>query len=228
MVEALTPLAEGLWTASQPLRFFQMEIGARMTVVRLPGGDLWLHSPIDPTPELREAVAKLGTVRHAVAPNRMHHLFVDRWSDAGPDVRIHLAPGLGAKRPDLAGATELGDQPDPAWAGVIDQELVRGMPLANEIAFLHRPSGTLLLCDLAFNVGPGQPWWTRLWMQAVGVREFLSTTFIERLITRDRAAARASLERILAWEFDRVVVAHREVVESGGREALRRAWSWLL
>jgi len=33
---------------------------------------------------------------------------------------------------------------------------------------------------------------------------------------------------ILAWDFDRVVVAHGEVLESGGREALRQGYAWLL
>ena len=228
MSEALRPLADDLWTASQPLRFFGAQIGARMTVVRLPGGELFLHAPIDPTPALRDAVAALGPVRHAVAPNRMHHLFVGRWAEAAPDVRIHVAPGLLEKRPDLAGAAELGDAPDPAWAGTLDQAFVRGMPMANEVAFLHRPSRTLLLCDLAFNLAPSQPRLTRLLMRAIGVRESLSTSLLERLITRDRAAMRTSLERLLAWDFDRVVVAHREVVETGGREELRQAWAWLL
>jgi hypothetical protein len=39
---------------------------------------------------------------------------------------------------------------------------------------------------------------------------------------------RASLERILAWDFDRVVVTHGDVVEHGGAEALRHAWAPLL
>ena len=47
-------------------------------------------------------------------------------------------------------------------------------------------------------------------------------------LIKDRPAVRQSLERILAWDFDRVVVAHGEVLESGGREALREGYRWLL
>jgi hypothetical protein len=36
------------------------------------------------------------------------------------------------------------------------------------------------------------------------------------------------LERILEWPFERVVVAHGEVSETGGREELVRGYSWLL
>jgi glyoxylase-like metal-dependent hydrolase (beta-lactamase superfamily II) len=48
------------------------------------------------------------------------------------------------------------------------------------------------------------------------------------LLIRDRAAARLSLERILAWDFDRVILAHGDVVERGGRAALREGYAWLL
>jgi len=48
------------------------------------------------------------------------------------------------------------------------------------------------------------------------------------LLIRDRAAARACMERILDWDFDRVIVAHGDVLAHGGREALRRGYAWLL
>jgi hypothetical protein len=224
-------VGEGLWSATQPLRFLGLELGARMNVVRLPDGGLWLHSPIDPTPTLRQEVARLGPVRHVVAPSRFHHLFAGRWSDAGDGaapVELHIAPLLLRERPDLIESKDLTDTPDPAWAAVLDQVLVRGMPLVNEVVFLHRPSRTLLCCDLAFHVGPELPAWTRFWFRALGAYGHLETTFLERLLTRDRAAARESLERILAWDFDRVIVAHGRIQETGGREALRAAWRWLL
>ena len=36
------------------------------------------------------------------------------------------------------------------------------------------------------------------------------------------------MERIVGWDFDRVIVAHGEVLEGGGPEALRRGYAWLL
>jgi hypothetical protein len=44
---------------------------------------------------------------------------------------------------------------------------------------------------------------------------------------RDKAAARRFLDRILGWDFDRIVVGHGELVETGGRDALRSAYAWL-
>jgi hypothetical protein len=51
---------------------------------------------------------------------------------------------------------------------------------------------------------------------------------LDPLLIRDRRAARQSLEHVLGWDFDRVVVAHGDVLESGGHEALRQGYSWLL
>jgi hypothetical protein len=36
------------------------------------------------------------------------------------------------------------------------------------------------------------------------------------------------MERILAWDFDRVIVAHGDVLDRSGQDALRRGYAWLL
>lgn len=40
-------------------------------------------------------------------------------------------------------------------------------------------------------------------------------------------AFRSSLDRILAWPFERVIVAHGDVVEAGGKEALAEGYAFL-
>ena len=45
-------LHSDLWIADAPLRFLGLEVGARMTIVRLPGRKLLLHSPIAASPDL--------------------------------------------------------------------------------------------------------------------------------------------------------------------------------
>ena len=50
---------------------------------------------------------------------------------------------------------------------------------------------------------------------------------IVRFAIRDRAAARRSLERILAWDFERVVVSHGEVLETGGKRAVEEGFAFL-
>jgi len=217
-----------LWTADAPLRFFGVEVGARMTVIRLPGGELLLHSPIAAVPELVAEVAALGRVAYLVAPNRFHHLYVGQWKQACPEASVFVAPGLDTKRSDLEIAGVLGDEPEAGWAETVDQVLVAGVPLANEVVFFHRPSATLVATDLAFNIGPRSPWFTRLFFRLGGAYGHVTPTLLERLLVRDRAAFRPCLERILEWPFERVVVAHGEVSQQGGREEFIRGYRWVL
>ena len=217
-----------VWIADSPLRFLGLEVGARMTVLRLPGPKLLLHSPVAPSKELAREVEALGPVAYLVAPNRFHHLFVGDWQQAFPEARVYVAPGLDAKRPDLEIAGVLGDAPEPEWAAELDQVLVGGFPLANEVVFFHRPSRTLVLTDIAFNIGPGSPLPTRVVFRLAQGYGSLTPSLLERLLARDRPAFRRSLERILEWPFERVVVSHGDVVESGGREQLERGYAWLL
>jgi hypothetical protein len=101
------------------------------------------------------------------------------------------------------------------------------MPVLEEVVFLHRPSRTLLLTDLAFHPTEASRPGLRFWCRINRVQHGFGPTLMLRLFVRDRAALRASLDRVLAWDFDRVSVTHGEVLETGGREALRRAWAWL-
>jgi hypothetical protein len=225
--KGLRELDENLWVAERPLRFGGLEVGTRMTAIRLRDGAIFLHSPVELDQEIRGSLEELGSVRYVVAPNRFHHLWAGDVRAAYPEAELFLAPGLADKRPDLVPHHALGDEPPEGWVDQIDQLLFRGFPLANEAVFLHRASRSLILCDLAFNFGAEDPWLPRLVIRILGGGGF-GPTLMERLLIRDRPAARASLERILEWDFDRVIVAHGRVLESGGREALRAGYRWLL
>jgi hypothetical protein len=61
-----------------------------------------------------------------------------------------------------------------------------------------------------------------------GVHGRFGPTRLDPILIRDRPAARQSFERILAWDFDRVVIARGEVLEAGGPAALRAGYDWLL
>lgn len=133
-------LHSDLWISDAPQRFLGIEIGARMTVVRLPDQRLLLHSPIAATPDRVREVEALGPVAYLVAPNRLHHLYIAEWQRACPNAQIYAAPGLETKRPDLATAGVLGDEPEPGWQEVLDQVFLAGFSFANEVVFSTGPA----------------------------------------------------------------------------------------
>ena len=228
MPTPLRQLAENLWIADRPQTFYGLPVGTRMTVIRLAGDRLLLHSPVALDGQLRGELDALGRVSFAVAPNRVHHLYAGKVAATYPGARLWVAPGLERKRPDLRVEAVLGDDAPAEWRDEVAQVFFRGRPYENEVVFFHRASRTLVMCDLAFNFGPRSPAPTRLLMRLLRSYGRLAPSTLDPLLIRDRRAARESLERILAWDFDRIIVAHGDVLESGGHETLRRGYAWLL
>jgi hypothetical protein len=226
---ALRKLAANLWVADRPLPLVVGDIGTRMTVIRLAGGGLLLHSPVRLDAETRRALDDVGTVRAVVAPSKVHHFFVGDYIAAYPAARILGAPGLAEKRRDLAFHGVLSDDPPAEWRGEIEQHVFRGATAINEVVFFHPATRTLLLTDLAFNVPANTTAGrrARLFYWLVGAKGRFGPHRIARLMIRDRAAARASVQKILQWNFDRVIVTHGDVWESGGRERVAAAFAFL-
>jgi len=223
----LTPLADHLWELDAPLTIVGMAIGHRMTVARLPDGSLWLHSPVAHSPALSAALARLGPVAHVVAPNCMHDTYLEGWFAAYPSARFHGAKHFSRFRPDLKFTDTLGDTPDPAWAATFDQHVMRGMPRLNEVVFLHRATRTLLVTDLAFNLGPAMPLLSRTLLRLNGCYDCFAVSRLLRTTIKDRAALRASLDHIFTWDFDRLILSHGRNLDTGAKDTLRLAFSFL-
>jgi hypothetical protein len=228
MDQELRSLAPDLWVADRVFRNGPFDVGARMTVIRLRGGGLFLHSPVQLDPPLRAQLDALGEVRAVVAPNRHHHLFAGDYPAGYPDARLFAAPGLPRKRPDLKFADELGDTPPALWSREIEQHVFRGAPFLGEVVFFHPSTRTLLFTDLVFNIPTGGRGASRLFYSLVGAEGRFGPHRLARwFFIRDRAAARESVEHVLRWDFDRVIMSHGDVLEHGGREAVRHAFAFL-
>ncbi len=223
----LRPLDTDIWVAETQLRFV-VEMGRRMAVIRIRDSELLLHSPADLTDDLRRELAALGDVRYVVAASNLHgHASMGDYQRSYPDVELFAPPGLARKRPDLRFAAELGERPDPRWRGTLDHAVFHGHRLLDEIVLLHRPSKSLIVGDTCFNIEPGAPFLTRLWAWGLRMRKRTGPTPLFRRGIADKQAARESIDRILEWDFDRLIVGHGAIIESGGKEAFAEAWSWL-
>ena len=219
-----------IWLKRYGVRYAGINLTARLTVVRLADGSLWAHSPSPIDEALRAELEALGPLRHIVAPGNFHHFHVAAWQKAYPDATSWICPGVERKQPGLRFDWLLGDRSPQAWQGEIDQVLVRGCRWMCEVAFFHRPSRVLILTDLVENVGDETPgadslmlkfWWKgvfRMWNRARPAPEY-------QLGWSDKQAARESLERILAWDIERVVIAHGDCIEERAVERLREAWA---
>lgn len=204
-----------------------LALGRRMTVARLPNGQLWVHSPIAPTPSVRETLASLGEVAHLIGPNTYHDAYLPEAQQTWPSARLHGAPGLAKANRRLRVDRKLTCEPPEDWRDVFQQHLMRGMPLLNEVVFLHPATRTLIIADLAFNLGPERPALTRWFLRLYGAYGRFAPSRAVRFVIKDRASFRQSLDTVLSWDFDRILIGHGTPIDSGGKDALRRAYAWL-
>ena len=228
----MEPFASELWlfdgtavTAAGGFRF-----PTRMVVIRLPeASGLWVWSPVALTEDVRRTVDALGPVRHLVAPNTLHHTFLAEWTACYPEAQVHAAPGLTKEVAATTIHSTLADEADPAWAGVIDQVVVRGNRITTEVVFYHRSSATVLVTDLVQQIPRG---WYRGWRAMIARLDLMTASAPSvprkfRLATTDRATAREAIRSILKWPARSLVMAHGAPLTSGAQEALRHAFKWL-
>ncbi|MCI2400306.1 DUF4336 domain-containing protein [uncultured Aliiroseovarius sp.] len=220
-----------IWIAdAAPVSVAGFHYPTRMVVIRLADGGVMAVSPVALTSKLRDAVAALGPVRHLIAPNALHHLFLGDWAEAFPEAKVHAAPGLRAKRKDIRFDADLGDAPDPDWAGDLEQVVVRGNLITEEVVFFHAPSRTVLFTDLLQQFPRG---WHAGWRGVVarldlmvGAEPAVPRKFRAGFV--NRRAARQAVARILTWPADNVLLAHGAPVMSNGQAFLTGAFRWLM
>ena len=232
-----------LWVAEQPLRYFGLSIGTRMTVIRLAAHELVIISPIQLSDGLVNELNELGTVAHIIAPNLYHYLFAADFKAAYPSATFWATAGLQAKRPELPIDRAIchrqgfanADSSDNPWPGLeclfFDGFKTLGPsgpdPL-DEWLFLHAPSRTLILTDTAFCFDENSAWLTQLVTKIGGGYKSLSPSLLERVATTDKEKVKTAIEQVLRWDFERVIVAHGSIVERDGKRQLKQGYERFL
>ena len=124
----------------------------------------------------------------------------------------------------------LGDEPPQAWRDDFDQLALKGNPLIEEVFFLHKPSRTVILDDL-IQIHPivkGKPFSNALWKLEGVLSPHGGVALDFRLTFIHRALARRSLEKLLSWDFDKLIIAHGPCIERDAKLFVERAFRWLL
>ena len=219
-------LDDSIWVRSFPFRLLGAGLGKTMTVMRLPSGDLVVHSSAPVSQAHIAEVKALGRVRWIVEASRMHDTFARRLRMAFPEAEYLVPTGFPLGSADLAPCAPLLPAPE-AWTGQIDVLHLEGNPSTQEHVMLHRPSRTLIVADLVFNLqipaGERVPFFLR-WVS--GIRAFPATSRLVRLTVRDKTAFRRSIATLLSWDFKRVIVGHGEILATEAKTELRRALAW--
>ena len=221
----ITSLDDDLWVVHHPNRFLGMEFGVRMTIIRLASGGIMLHSPVPISDSLAAEIDQLGMVRYLIAPNLFHHLFVADAVARWPDAVLYAPAGLDEKRPDLTIHRILGSDPLPDG---IDGCTLAGMKPLSETVLFHAPSATLICCDLLLNITQPRGLWAKLYLTLNGIngRPGVSKVLAKSAF-KDTRALRGSIDEILEWPFERLIVSHGDVLETDAAPILRESFQWM-
>ena len=229
----LEQVHDALWVAEgENVSFFGLPYPTRSVIARLQNGDLWVWSPVKLTAELSSEVDCLGSVRHLVSPNKLHHLYLQEWKAAYPQANLWGPQSTIKKRADLRFREPLQDSPPPEWLADIDQAWFRGSFAMDEIVFLHRPSATAIVADLIQTFSDRflrDHWgWWRFLAHLDGLTQDQACAPLEwRLSFIHRAPARRARDKVLSWNCQRVIVAHGEWPRANGKASLVKSFRWL-
>ncbi|HTQ15388.1 MAG TPA: DUF4336 domain-containing protein [Rhizomicrobium sp.] len=234
-LNVLKPVAPEVWIVDGPeIRFhylgLRLPFNTRMTLVRLKDGGLFVHSPVALTAALGAAVDALGPVRALIAPNSIHYWWIPDWKARYPRAPVFGVPRQPRKaRRRFTPDAILGDAPPAAWAAEIGQVLLRGRVI-DEADFFHGASRTLILTDLIENFEPARVKnrLFRLLVRAFHAADPDGSAPYDMRASFDRRAIRPMVERMIAWNPERVILAHGRWYDTGGAAELRCAFDWVL
>ena len=221
----LKSIGEGVWVAEGMLNGpLGMKMSVRSTVLALDANNLMVISPIQPSASLIQDIASLGIVRYIVAPNCMHHLFVNKFAANFPEAEIWGPADLHAKRNDIQFHGVLAADEVMPWDHHLEMHSIKARaPLFEEFIFFHQRSKTLIVTDLMFNFHHFDSWWMVLIAKLNGGYNRLGMTRIGKMYFNNADSLKAGARQILDWKPENLIVAHGEVIQGGATQALEAA-----
>jgi hypothetical protein len=231
----LREIDNNIWVSEQPFRYFGLNVGTRMTVIRLKNRELFVISPIQIDDITNQQLQEIGEVSYIIAPNLYHYLFLSDFKALYPKAKLWAVPGLESKRPDIPIDWVIKDN-----SGMVLDEIeyllfdgfktftLSGLSLLNECVFFHLESHTLVLTDTAFHFDESFPLITQLASRVIGGYKQLSPSLLERLATREKQKVKQSVQKVLNWDFKRVIMAHGSIIENEAKSKFKQGYEWFL
>jgi hypothetical protein len=69
---------------------------------------------------------------------------------------------------------------------------------------------------------------TQFATRVLGGYKRLSPSVLERIATTDKERVKKSVELVLNWDFERVIMAHGSIVEQNGKEMFKQGYEQFL
>jgi hypothetical protein len=204
---------------SFPWNVFRIDFARNVTLLRLRDGRVVIHSSAPFTPEDIAAIRGFGEPAWLVDATLLHDTFAKEGRAAFPDLP-YLAPEGFTKASGIP--TEPLGSPPLDWKDEIDVLKLDGNQM-NEHALFHRRSATLVVGDVFFSFPRATHGWARFFVRHImRLPRLFGISVFFRMTIRDRQAFKSSMKALLQWNFDRLVVAHREPLDKDAKPTVEQ------
>jgi hypothetical protein len=229
----LQKFGENIWIIDGPkVRDMGILFTTRMVIVKLQDGSLWINSPVPVSFETLMEISHLGSIRYLVAATPRHVWRLESWHTLFPRAQLWVteASPFTLKKGNLPYTGVLRDIPEQGWADDLEQLMFMGSPLLKEVLFFHKTSHTVMLDDLiqVHVLEKGQPISNAL-LKLGGVTSPDGGVSLDiRLSFTNRKLARRSLENLLSWDFDKLIIGHGRCIQKDAKAYVTKAFRWLV
>ena len=218
-------LDENIWTHEDAMSLMGTHLPLRMTIIKLSDDTLWVHSPTQLSAQMKNEVDALGTVSCIVGASNGHNNWLKQWQQAYPQATLYVSAGI-PKKLGLADYQLLDESSENIWQDNLVHEYMDGVPFFNESVFLHTSSKSLIVTDFIQNYDDKKP---------SGLKQILANKLFRLIgfkgtciapplkmgfMIKDKAKFSACIARIQALDFDRIIVAHGDIIDSNAKQVL--------
>jgi hypothetical protein len=213
-------ISDDVVVMSFPWRTLGIDFRRNVTLLLLSNGRVVIHSTARFTSEDIAAIRRFGEPGWLVEASLMHDTFAKEGRAAFSDLP-YLAPEGFAKVSEVS--TESLHPPPSDWAGEIEVLRIDGMRM-NEHALFHRRSRTLVVADLFFSLPAETQGWPRFFARhLMRLPRLFGISVFFRLMIRDRPAFERSVNALMDLDFEKLIVAHWEPLETEAKPAVEQA-----
>lgn len=211
-----------LWTEFEPMKLAGLPIGRRVTVARAASGKLVVFSPLKLTSQKLANLNGIGEVSAFVLANRLHDIGFSDYFE--PFEKASFLSGVASLK-DHSKWPLCEISPNTPELEGFECTLLRGMPLTQEHAFLHKASKTLILTDALFNLPTSDAFVSRLLMRIADMGGTPRPSRLFRSLIRSKTEFSSSIQKVAEWDFDRIVTGHGCTIEENSKHIFRQAFS---
>lgn len=209
----LALIDKDLWTYHQELVLMGIPVGTRMSLIEINEGELLAISPIKFTDSVLRQVQEAGHIKWIIAPNPYHHLYVMSCKRAFPEALVYAPRPLIAKRPDInfEGTIESGGS--FPWDESIETYVFEPHNKYSEVILFHKKTRSLIVTDFIFNLKPPTNPLLGFVTKSMKIAGPPQISRFMRFLSRNPSAIQATLEKIRAWQPQRLIMAHGDIIE---------------